>query len=140
LLLAIVILALFTSLLSLGGLIAVGRTLAQAEADRGRAEDERNVLARVPEIVKALDSATNKLAIAASRTPGGPPATAADIKQALDELRLSLAQHQPDGLAPLNGLTRDGFAEIGARLDKLSAQVGGRPMPRAAPAAATAGE
>jgi hypothetical protein len=135
-LLAIVILALFTSLVSLGGLIAVGRTLAQAQADRARAESERNELARVPEIVKSLDDASAKLAAAASRTPNGPPATVADVKQALDDLRLALAAHQPDGLAPLTGMTRDGFAEVGTRLDRLSAQIGGRSAPRAAPGSA----
>jgi hypothetical protein len=137
LLLGIVILALLTSLLSLGGLIAVGRTLAHAEADRARAEDERSALVRVPAIVKSLDEATNKLAIAASHTPNGPPATLDETKRALDDLRLSIAQHQPDGLTPLTGITRDGLSEIGSRLDRLSAQISGaraapvpsRPMP-----------
>ena len=92
----------------------------------------------MPDIVKALGDATDKLAIAANRTAGGAPATAADLKQALDEFRLSLDKHQPDGLAPLSGLTRDGFTEVGARLDRLSTQlaaaraapVAGRPMRR----------
>ncbi|HEY0270298.1 MAG TPA: hypothetical protein VGC10_04830 [Sphingomonas sp.] len=132
LLIAIVVLALFTSILSLGGLIAVGRTIAHAEADRARAQEERDVLARVPAIVKTLDDATAKLAIAAGRTPGGPPATADDLKRALDDLRLSLAQHQPDGLTPLSGITRDGFIEIGVKLDRLSSQIAGV---RAAPVA-----
>lgn len=140
-LLAIVLFAFFTSLVSVGGLIAVGRTLAEAQADRAQAEDDKVALARVPVIVKALDDASARLQVAASRVPaGGTPATAADVHQALDELRVALAAHQPDGLASLNGMTRDGFSELGTRLDRLSQDVEGmgrgvsasRPIPRAA--------
>jgi len=125
-LLAIVLLALFTSLLSLGGLIAVGRTLAHAEADRARSEDERAALARVPAVVKSLDDASARLALAASRTPAdvsSHPVTADDLRHALDDLRLSLAAHQPDSLGPLSGMTRNGFSELGTRMDRLAGEV-----------------
>jgi hypothetical protein len=141
-LLAIVALALFTSLLSLGGLIAVGRTLAHAEADRAHVEDERAALAHMPAVVKSLDDASARLALAASRTPassGTPPVSADDLRHALDDLRLSLAARQPDSLGPLSGLTRDGFSELGSRLDRLTGQVekltGGVSASRTAPRA-----
>jgi hypothetical protein len=123
-LLAIVALALFTSLLSLGGLIAVGRTLAHAEADRARAEDERTALVRVPVMVKALDDASVRIAQAAARTPTSSLSVTGDeMRHAIDDLRLSLANRQPESMAPLVGTLHDGFSEIGTRVDHLADEV-----------------
>jgi hypothetical protein len=123
-LLAIVALALFTSLLSLGGLIAVGRTLAHAETDRAHAEDERAALARVPVMVKALDDASVRIAQAAARAPtNSPPVTGDELRHSIDDLRLSLSNRQPEGMAPLVGTLHDGFSEIGTRVDHLADEV-----------------
>ncbi len=131
LLLAIVGLALLTSVMSLGGLIAVSRTLALAGKDRQAAADERDVLARVPAVVARLDAASAKLDAATGRlaaaSPSGPPATIADMRHELDVLKLELAQHQPDGVSALNGTTQAGFSELFAKMDRLQAQLGNRP-------------
>ncbi len=123
-LLAIVGLSLFSSLLSVGGLIAVSRTLAQANSARQEASTERDALAHAPELVARLDGASQRLDTAAARlsgaTPSGPPATIADIRHELDALKLALAEHQPDGVASLNGTTRDGFSEVSTKLDRLT--------------------
>jgi hypothetical protein len=129
LLLAIVTLALLTSLFSLGGLIAVGRTLARTGVDRREALAERVALERVPLLVAHLDEASVRLDAASARlsaaAPSGPPATVADVRRELDSLKLALAQHQPQGLDTLNGMTRDGFSEMATKLDRMSAQLGG---------------
>lgn len=126
-LLAIVGLALLSSLLSVGGLIAVGRTLAEANVARQEAEARRDALAGVPAMVAQLKTATDRLDTASTRAasaaPSGPPATIEDIRHELDMLKLALAQHQPDGVSALAGTTQDGFAEMGERLDRLSAQL-----------------
>lgn len=123
-LLILVGLALFSSLLSVGGLITVSRTLAQAEAARQAAGAERDTLAQVPDLVARLDGASQRIDAAAMRlssaTPSGPPATIADIRHEIDALKLALAEHQPDGLASLNGATRDGFSEMSTKLDRLT--------------------
>lgn len=127
LLLAIVALALFTSLLSLGGLIAVGRTLAHAGVAREEAIAERDALRRVPQLVQHLDDASTRLNAAAARlaaaSPNGPPASAADVQRQLDALRLALNARQPTGVGALNDTTRDGFSEIATRLDRIQAQL-----------------
>jgi hypothetical protein len=131
LLLAIVCLALFTSLVSLGGLIAVSRTLARAGVAREEAVAERDALRRVPALVQHLDDASAKLDGAASRlaaaSPNGPPASVADIQHQLDMLRLALDQRQPAGVSALNDQTRAGFSEIATRLDRIQARLGGVP-------------
>ena len=131
LLLAIVACALFTSLISLGGLIAVSRTLAHAGVAREEAEAERDALRRVPQLVQHLDDASAKLDAAASRlaaaSPNGPPASAADVQHQLDMLRLALDQRQPTGVDALNNMTRSGFSEIGTRLDRIQARLGVAP-------------
>lgn len=131
LLLAIVCLALFTSLISLGGLIAVSRTLARAGVAREEAVAERDALRRVPSLVRHLDDASAKLDTAASRlaaaSPHGPPASVADVQHQLDMLRLALDQHQPAGMSALNDQTRAGFSEIGTRLDRIQARLGVTP-------------
>ncbi len=123
-LLAIVGLALFSSFLSVGGLIAVSHTLAEADAARTESSAERDTLAHVPELVARLDSASQRLDTAAAHlsgaTPSGPPATIADIRHEIDALKLALAQHQPDGVASLTGTTRDGFSEVSTKLDRLT--------------------
>jgi len=128
LLLAIVCLALFTSLISLGGLIAVSRTLARAGVAREEAVAERDALRRVPQLVQHLDDASAKLDTAATRlaaaSPNGPPASVADVQHQLDMLRLALDQRQPAGVASLNDMTRSGFSEIGTRLDRIQAKLG----------------
>jgi hypothetical protein len=127
LLLAIVGLALLSSLLSVGGLIAVGRTLAQANAARTEAEARQDALAGVPAMVAQMKAASERLDAASSRaaaaSPSGPPATIEDIRHELDVLKLALAQHQPDGISALTGTTRDGFSEVADRLDRLSDQL-----------------
>jgi hypothetical protein len=129
LLLAIVGLALLTSLLSLGGLITVSRTLARAEADRQQARAERSALDRAPALIAHLDDASARLAATSAHlsaaAPSGPPATIADIRHELDLLKLALADRQPQGLDSLGGMTRDGFSEMATKLDRLSAQLGG---------------
>ncbi|HLZ77696.1 MAG TPA: hypothetical protein VKQ09_00035 [Sphingomonas sp.] len=123
-LLAIVGLSLFSSLLSVGGLITVSRTLAQANAARQEASTERDALAHTPELIARLDGASQRLDTAAARlssaSPSGPPATVADIRHEIDALKLSLAEHQPDGVTSLNGTTRDGFSEVSTKLDRLT--------------------
>ena len=133
-LLATVGLALLTSTLSLGGLIAVGRTLAHTAADREQVAAERQALAGVPLLVAHLDSASARLdAIALRATPAsptpspaasaGPAITLADLHRELDALKLSLGQRQPEGLAALNGVAHDGFTEVSTKLDRLAAQL-----------------
>jgi hypothetical protein len=128
LLLAIVGLALFTSLISLGGLIAVSRTLARAGVAREEAVAERDALRRVPQLVQHLDDASAKLDAAASRlataSPNGAPASVADVQHQLDMLRLALDQRQPAGVSALNDMTRNGFSEVGTRLDRIQAKLG----------------
>ncbi|MBA2932942.1 hypothetical protein HZF05_02415 [Sphingomonas sp. CGMCC 1.13654] len=128
LLLAIVCLALFTSLISLGGLIAVSRTLARAGVAREEAVAERDALRRVPQLVQHLDDASARLDAAASRlavaSPNGAPASVADVQHQLDMLRLALDQRQPAGVSSLNDMTRSGFSEIGTRLDRIQAKLG----------------
>lgn len=130
-LLAIVALALLSSFVSLGGLMMVGRTLARAQAERDAAESQRDAYARVPDLVARLDAASQRLDAATARavaiSPGGPPATIADIRRELDALKMQLAQRQPQGMEALNGVLHDGLAEIGTKLDRLSEQ-GGRPV------------
>jgi sigma54-dependent transcription regulator len=120
-------LALLSSLLSVGGLIAVGRTLAQANAARTEAEARQDALAGVPAMVAQMKAASERLDAASSRaaaaSPSGPPATIEDIRHELDVLKLALAQHQPDGISALTGTTRDGFSEVADRLDRLSDQL-----------------
>ncbi|WP_454885229.1 hypothetical protein [Sphingomonas oryzagri] len=131
LLLAIVCLALFTSLISLGGLIAVSRTLARAGVAREEAIAERDALRRVPRLVQHLDDASARLDVAASRlaaaSPNGPPASAADVQHQLDMLRLALDQRQPAGVDALNSMTRAGFSELATRLDRIQSRLGGAP-------------
>ena len=136
-LLVIVAFAMLTSLVSLGGLIAVGRTLARAGADREQAAAERSALANVPQLVAHLDAASARLdgatmkLPAASSTATGPVAAAstapaitmADLHHELDALKLALNQRQPEGLSPLNDMTRVGFTGVTTRLDQLSAQM-----------------
>jgi hypothetical protein len=129
-LLAIVAFAMLTSLVSLGGLIAVGRTLARAGADRDRLAAERTALAGVPQLVAHLDAASARLDDASARVvPGttasavGPAITMADLHHELDALKLALGQRQPEGLGSLNDMTRDGLSEMTTKLDRLSAQV-----------------
>ena len=133
-LLATVGLALLTSTLSLGGLIAVGRTLAHTEVERTQVAAERQALAGVPLLVAHLDAASLRLDATALRTaptsptpatsPTGSPAiTLADLHRELDALKLALGQRQPEGLAALNGVAHDGFSEIGTKLDRLAAQL-----------------
>ncbi|WBO22123.1 hypothetical protein [Sphingomonas abietis] len=132
LMVAITIFALLTSLLSLGGLIMVSRTLTHAEADRARAAEERATFEGVPALVARLAAASSHLDAAEQRlsaaSPSGPPATIADIRHELDMLKIALAAHQPDGMDALNGTTRDGFSEISTRLDHLQARLTG-PQP-----------
>ena len=127
LLLAIVGLSLLSSLLSVGGLITVSRTLAQANAARHEAQARQDALAGIPAFVAQLNAASDRLdkatARAAAASPSGPPATLVDIRHELDTLKLALAEHQPDGVSSLSGTTRDGFAEMAARLDRLSDQL-----------------
>jgi hypothetical protein len=131
LLLAIVCLALFTSLISLGGLIAVSRTLARAGVAREEAVAERDALRRVPQLVQHLDDASTRLDAAAAKlaaaSPNGAPASVADVQHQLDILRLALDQRQPTGVASLNDLTRSGFSELGTRLDRIQARLGSAP-------------
>jgi len=131
-LLAIVALAMLTSLISLGGLIAVGRTLARAGADREQLAGERSALAGVPQLVAHLDAASARLDGTTARLPAaspvaagaaGPSITMADLHHELDALKLSLDQRQPEGLTPLNDMTRDGFTEVTTKLDRLSTQL-----------------
>ena len=132
-LLAVVAFALFTSLISLGGLIAVGRTLARAGADREQAAAERQALAGIPQLVAHIDAASQRLDAAGTRTAAtispspmgaaGPSITMTDLHHELDALKLSLGQRQPEGLTSLNAMTRDGFSEMTTKLDRLSAQL-----------------
>lgn len=133
-LMATVGLALLTSTLSLGGLIAVGRTLAHTEVDRTQVAAERHALAGVPLLVAHLDAASVRLdatalrAAPASPTPAtsqtaGPAITLADLHRELDGLKLSLGQRQPEGLSALTGVAHDGFSELGTKLDRLAAQL-----------------
>ncbi|MDH7639624.1 hypothetical protein [Sphingomonas oryzagri] len=132
LLLAIVCLALFTSLISLGGLIAVSRTLAKAGVAREEAIAERDALRRVPQLVQHLDDASARLDAAANKlaaaAPNGPPASIADVQHQLDMFRLALDQRQPAGVDALNSLTRAGFSELATRLDRIQARAGGAPV------------
>lgn len=135
--LAIVAFAMLTSLVSLGGLIAVGRTLARAGADREQAAAERAALANVPQLVAHLDAASAQIDGATVKLPAagptatapvaaastGPAITMADLHHELDALKLALSQRQPEGLSPLNDMTRDGFTEVTTKLDRLSAQL-----------------
>ncbi len=130
---AIVAFALLTSLISLGGLIAVGRTLARAGADRAQAASERAALAGVSDLVAHLDATSARWDSAAPRVAppapiaaagtAGPAITMADLHHELDALKLALSQRQPEGLTPLNDMTRDGFTEVTTKLDRLSAQM-----------------
>jgi hypothetical protein len=131
LLLAIVALALLTSLLSLGGLIAVSRTLARAGIAKENALAEQAALARVPALVAHLDDATAKLDAAAGKlaaaSPNGPPASVADVHHEIDLLKLALDARQPQGMDALNSMTRDGFSEVTTKLDQVQARLGGSP-------------
>ncbi len=134
-LLAIVGLALFTSLMSLGGLIAVSRTLAAAQAHREEARSERAELARVPAMIAALDRASAQLAAASARAGSAmpvpaatPPLTSEDFHHGLDALRLSLDAHQPAGANAIGDTLHAGFAEMGTRLDRIEARLA-RPAP-----------
>ena len=133
LLLAIVVLALLTSLLSLGGLIAVSRTLARAGIAKENALAEQAALARVPALVAHLDDATARLDAAAAKlaaaSPNGPPASVADVHHEIDLLKLALDARQPQGLDALNSMTKDGFSEVTTKLDRIQARVGGAPAP-----------
>lgn len=133
LLLAIVALALLTSLLSLGGLIAVSRTLARAGIAKENALAEQAALARVPALVAHLDDATARLDAAAGKlaaaSPNGPPASVADVRHEIDLLKLALDGRQPQGLDALNNMTKDGFSEMTTKLDRIQARVGGAPAP-----------
>ncbi len=117
-------LALLSTMLSLGGVIAVGRTLSRVAAERQDSAQEHEALARVPGLAVRMDEAGAKLEDAASRmaaaTPAGPPVTIADVRHELDALRLDLAQHQPQGVETLSGTTREGFAALTLRLDRMS--------------------
>lgn len=132
LLLAIVGLALLTSLLSLGGLIAVSRTLAHAGVARNEAEAEREALRRVPQLVQHLDEASARLDAAtaklAAAAPNGPPVSAAEVQHQLDMLKLSLDARRAPGMEALNNTTSNGFSELATRLDHIAAR-----MDRAAP-------
>jgi hypothetical protein len=83
----------------------------------------------VPELVAHLNDASARLDTTSQRlsaaSPAGPPATIADIRHELDVLKMDLSQHEPDGIASLGGTTRDGFSEIGTKLDRLSEQLDG---------------
>ncbi len=129
LLLAIVALALLTSLLSLGGLIAVSRTLARAGIARENALAEQAALARVPALVAHLDDATARLDAAAGKlaaaSPNGTPASVADVHHEIDMLKLALDARQPQGMDALNSTTRDGFSQVTTKLDRIAARVGG---------------
>jgi hypothetical protein len=133
LLLAIVALALLTSLLSLGGLIAVSRTLARAGIAKENALAEQAALARVPALVAHLDDATARLDAAAGKlaaaSPNGPPASIADVHHEIDLLKLALDARQPQGLDALNNMTKDGFSEVTTKLDRIQARVSGAPAP-----------
>lgn len=127
LLLAIVGLSLLSSLFSVGGLITVSRTLAKADAAKQGAQARQDALAGVPALVAQINRASDRLDNASARltvaSPSGPPATLVDIRHELDALKLALAEHQPDGVSSLSGTMRDGFAEMAARLDRLSDQL-----------------
>ena len=87
----------------------------------------KDALAGVPTLVAQIKAAGERLDAASARTaaaaPSGPPATIDEIRHELDVLKLALAQHQPDGVSSLTGTTRDGFAEMAERLDRLSDQL-----------------
>ena len=130
-LLAIVGLALFTSLMSLGGLIAVSRTLAAAQSQREEGRGDRDALARLPEMIAALDRVDARLAAAPARTgdapavpvPAIPPLTSDDFHHGLDALRLSLDARQPAGASAVGDTLHAGFAEMGVRLDRIEARL-----------------
>lgn len=138
LLIATVALALLTSLFALGGLIAVGRTLAAAQADRKVAADDRAMLEKLPALVARLDAQSARLDAAsqkiAASMPGGPAATVADVRHELDALKLALAGQRPQGYDALDSRVQEGFAALAAKLDRLSggAVSASRPASRAA--------
>jgi hypothetical protein len=128
LLLAIVVFAMLSSLISLGGLIAVGRTLARTSADRDQAASERAALAGFPQLVAKLDAAGagGRTAPPVPTPPtglAGPAITMTDLHHEIDALKLALGQRQPEGLSSLNDMTRDGFSEVTTKLDRISAQI-----------------
>jgi hypothetical protein len=137
-LMAIVACALLTCMFSLGGLIAVSRTLAKADVAREEAEAEREALRKVPTLVQHLDDASAKLDAAAAKlaaaSPNGPPASISDVQHQLDTLKLALDARQPQGVSALNDLTRAGFSELGTRLDRIDAHMGGSRPRSPAPA------
>jgi hypothetical protein len=123
LLLAITVFALLSSLLSLGGLITVSRTLAHAEADRENAASQRAKMEAIPALVDRLNAASARLDAASQRyaatSPAGPPATLVDVRHELDLLKLALANRQPEGMGALSSSMHDGFSELSTRLDRL---------------------
>jgi hypothetical protein len=131
LLVAITLFALLTSLLSLGGLIAVGRTLASAEAERAHAVTERAALAAAPALLAKLVKAGDRLDAAAQRyaaaAPAGQPATIADVRHELDLLKIALAERQPEGLNALTSSTHSGLSEIATKIDLLQARLDQKP-------------
>jgi hypothetical protein len=131
LLLAVTLFALLTSLVSLGGLIAVGRTLARVETERAHAESERAALAAAPALLARLTQAGARLDTAAQRyaaaAPAGQPATIADVRHELDLLKIALAGSQPQGLAALNSTTHSGLSEIATKLDQIQARLDPKP-------------
>lgn len=133
LLIAITLFALLTSLVSLGGMIAVGRALARVEAQGQHSAAERRAFAEAPALIARLTQVGQRLDTASQRyaaaAPSGPPASIADIRHELDMLRFGLSQHQPDAVSSLGGITREGFTDLATRIGRLQAQLAPRPAP-----------
>ena len=116
---AIVGLSLVSSFASVGGLIAVGRSLADLRVERARAAEESEALAHVPATVAKLDRAVATLAAAAAQPAPAGGISPDDLRHALDDLRLALAARQPQGVSALVDQSRSSFSEIATRLDRI---------------------
>jgi hypothetical protein len=119
--------ALLSSLASLGGLIAVSRTLAAAQTERARAAEQAETLARLPAIIARLDAAGARLSADAMHAPDGAAAVTLDqLRHEIDGLKAALDQRQAPGLPPLAQGMRDGFGDIGDRLTRIEQAIGPR--------------
>ncbi|USI73728.1 hypothetical protein [Sphingomonas morindae] len=129
-----------SSFASLGGLLTVSRSVAAAEAQRAAAAEEREKLEHLNQTAESLAQSSKALAAILARAPAvaTPPASAEDVRQAMDGLKMALSKQQPDGVAPLAGMIRDGLGDVIIRLNQIDAALdqhaGTAPAPRRRPA------
>lgn len=122
----LVALSTLSSFASLGGLIAVSRNLATLDAERAKASEQGEAIARIAPLVQRLDQASARLAIAAQHAPAanGTPATAQDLQHAIDEIKVTLGKAQPTGVVALGSAVQDGLNRLDDRLEAVERGMG----------------